>query len=85
MGSMRRAPHLMNPLTFREKHTLLNSICVYLIIQSGGRNTFVYLRPEQTVDILGPRPEAALLNHGAIWFLISSSEGAWTERSPENM
>lgn len=39
MGSMRNARQLMNPLTFREKRSLLNSICVYLIIQreEGGK------------------------------------------------
>lgn len=30
---MHDAQQLMNPLTFREKRSLLNPICVYLIIQ----------------------------------------------------
>lgn len=48
---MDEALQLMNPLTFRETCTLLNLICVYLIIQSGGRNAEAFCSPVMRISV----------------------------------
>lgn len=83
MGSMDNALQLMNPLTFREKCILLNSICVRLIIQGGGRKIEPFGSPSLKISTsltdsrhLMAWAKGSPLNHGTICFLISNSDGS---------